>query len=379
MRIAVNGYVGSHLTGIGRYLDELVLRWRARCEQEGHTVVLFANPDSPLASAREPWVERREIPAPTTSSVKNLLWAVKDAARAYRAGEADVVFQPNFTWTPSLRVPVVSTIHDLIEFRVKGKFDPHRVLYRQRAVPRMARKSAHVLTVSETSKRDIVELFGTAPSKVTVVLNGVAPRFAPSERARAPELAAATGVSGPYVLFVGTLDHPGKNPATLLRAFAARRAQLPAGTRVVLAGKPGKGYEELVAIAESVGLGPGSAHAVWTGYVPDQLLPALYACAGAFVFPSLYEGFGLPVAEALASGVPTITSNIGALAEVGGDAALLVDDPRDAGQLGEALLRAFRPDEAERRAALGVARARRFDWDLAADTTLDVILRHARR
>src|SRR2546426_8032247 len=158
MRIGVLGYVGALRTGIGRYLDEVVARWEKRSRREGHEIVLFVNRDSPLEVAQARWLEHRFIPVSAGSSVGNLLWAVLATPHMYVRAKLDVLFQPNFAWTPRLTIPVVSTIHDTIEFRVPGKFSLHRILYRRRAVPRMAHRSARVLTVSETSKRDIVEL-----------------------------------------------------------------------------------------------------------------------------------------------------------------------------------------------------------------------------
>jgi alpha-1,3-rhamnosyl/mannosyltransferase len=218
---------------------------------------------------------------------------MRHSARAYRDARLDVVWLPNFTWPPRTDIPLVSTIHDVIEFRIPGKFDPHRVLYRKRAVPRMARRSDHVLTVSETSRRDIMDLFGIPPEKVTVIPNGVSDDFSPDQAARFREVEAQLGVERPYILFVGTLDHPGKNAATLLAAFARCRGRLPPGIRLVLAGKPGKGHTELRAIAGSLGLDREDSGVLWLGFVAEQLLPPLYAGAAAVVFPSLYEGFGL--------------------------------------------------------------------------------------
>ena len=170
------------------------------------------------------------------------------------------------------------------------------------------------------------------------------------------------------------MDHPGKNAASLLRAFAQRRADLPPQTQLVLCGKPGTGFADLCDIAEALGLGPSSPVARWLGYVPDNLLPALYASAEVFGFPSLYEGFGLPVLEAMASGVPVITSAEGALREVAGDAAALVN-PKDVDALGLELVRLFDSPELRRHLAqAGVKRAAGFRWETAAERILDTLL-----
>lgn len=377
MRIGVLGYVGAHKTGIGRYIDEILARWGDRMGDD-HTVELFVNPDSPIDSPNLPWVRTHEIPAPAGSSVRNLAWVLLQSKRRYERLGLDVLWLPNFTWVPRVTCPVVSTIHDVIEFRVTGKFDPYRVLYRRRAVPRMARRSAHVLTVSETSRRDIIELFGIAPDKVTAIPNGVSPMFRPAAAAGFNALAERWALRRPYVLYVGTLDHPGKNAATLLKAFAHVRDRLPHGTQLVLAGKPGKGFDNLRAIAKRLDLHEDASNVHWLGFVPDELLPALYAAASAFVFPSLYEGFGLPVVEAFASGVPVITSNVGALREVGAEAAVVVE-PFDSDAIGDGLVRlltdsAFAAERRER----GLRRAACYDWKRTAHATLDTLLAHGR-
>lgn len=373
MRIGVNGYVGSHRTGIGRYLDNLITGWRPLLASGKHELVLFANPDSPLKSVRTDWIELRTISASANSSVRNLAWSVGKARNEMRTAKLDLLFQPNFTWTPRLDVPIVSTIHDVIEFKVRAKFSLVRTVYRHRAVPRMAQLSRLILTVSETSRRDIVETFGVSPSRVIAIPNGVSRRFSPAQRHAFSEKVAPLGVRQPYVLFVGTLDHPGKNAAALIRAFAQASGRLPQGTQLVLAGKPGKGFEELASLATELNLGPQSETARWIGYVSDDVLPALYAAASAFVFPSLYEGFGLPVIEAMASGVPVVTSNNGALAEVAGEAAILVP-PTDVHRIGEQLLSLFENGAAGRLVEAGLRRAASFSWDVTAAESLRHIL-----
>ena len=378
MRIGVLGYVGPQRTGIGRYVDEVVSRWAARCRGEGHTVQIYLNRDSPLQIASESWIRREYIPAPADSAVRNLLWVVK-SPRIYEAAQLDVIWLPNVTWAPRVSTPLVATIHDITEFRVPEKVDPLRILYRRFAMPRLADRSSVILSVSENTKRDIIAEFGLAADKITVVPNGVSSRFGPGNRECFHALAARWGLRRPYILYVGTLDHPSKNVVTLIRAFAAARSQLPAGTQLVLAGKRGRGYRELEGIASTVGLGHGSQDARWLGYVPEAELPGLYASAAVFVFPSLYEGFGLPVLEAMASGVPTVSSDGGALREVARDAAICVA-PCDVTAMARAIVTLATDSRAAKEyASRGLERAKAFSWERSALTTLDILLASARR
>jgi glycosyltransferase involved in cell wall biosynthesis len=318
------------------------------------------------------------IPAPARSAVRNLLWVLRHAPRLYEADDLDVLWLPNVTWAPNVVTPIVSTIHDITEFRLPQKVDPLRGLYRRRAMPRLAWRSNHIVSVSETTKQDIVKEFRLNEDKVTVVPNGVSADFSPDRRAGFRELPRSWGLRQPYVLYVGTLDHPSKNAATLLRGFALARPELPRGTQLVLAGTPAKGYTRLLAIANKLDLGPTALDARWLGFVPDETLPPLYAGASVFVSPSLYEGFGLPVLEAMASGVPTITSDVGAHREVSGDAAVLVP-PLDAAAVADAIVMLFRDQAVAReRTRRGLERAKRFTWDRAARTTFDIITSSAR-
>jgi len=239
---------------------------------------------------------------------------------------------------PLHRGPAVVTVHDLSferEPALMGALD-RRVF--KTLVPRSVRRAARVLTVSERTRRDLEELYGVSPAKVVVTPNGVDPRFAPG------------GTPGGYLLFVGAIQAR-KDP---LAALAAAQA---AGLRLVVAG-PEKDTE----LAERLRAGGADLR----GYVADDELARLYREAAALVFPSRYEGFGLPVLEALASGTPVVATDDPAVREVAGDAA--VYGSRD--ELGVAVRTALA--ERERLAAAGLERARAFSWEAAARTTLAV-------
>ncbi|HEY0416562.1 MAG TPA: glycosyltransferase family 1 protein [Gaiellaceae bacterium] len=239
---------------------------------------------------------------------------------------------------PLDRTPAVVTVHDLSFERdpsVMGRLD--RLLFRA-LVPRAVRRARRVIAVSERTRRDLMELYGLPPEKIVVVPNGVDPRFAPG------------GEPGDYLLFVGAIQAR-KDP---LAALAAARG---AGLRLVAVGP-----EKEPALARALRAGGADVR----GYVDDDELARLYREAAALVFPSRYEGFGLPVLEAMASGAPVVATPDEAVREVAGDAALYA--PR------EGLADAVRTAVAERgqRAAAGVERARAFSWEEAARRTLAV-------
>src|SRR5581483_3970742 len=204
-----------------------------------------------------------------------------------------------------------------------------------RVVPRSVRRADHVLADSQATKEDLIALYGVQPDKVTVLLSGVHPRFQP---VRDPALLASVraryGIGdAPFVLSVGTVQ-PRKNYERLMQALAA----LPATLRdihLVIAGGRGWLQGPIHAAVDALGL-QGRVHFI--GFADDADLPALYSAAKCFAFPSLYEGFGLPVLESMACGTPVVTSNVSSLVEVAGDATLLVD-PLSVEQITEALTR----------------------------------------
>jgi glycosyltransferase involved in cell wall biosynthesis len=241
---------------------------------------------------------------------------------------------------PALRAPGVVTVHDLSFERdptVMGQLD--RLTFRA-LVPRSVRRAARVLTVSERSKRDLVDLYGTDPEKVVVTPNGVDPVFSPGPN----------GGSGGYLLYVGAIQAR-KDP---LGALAAADA---AGLRLVVVGP-----EREPALARELERGGAELR----GYLDTPQLADAYREAAALVLPSRYEGFGLPVLEAMASGTPVVCSEDGALREVAGDAAVYATR---AG-LADAVKRALA--ERPRLAAAGLERARRYTWAETARRTLDV-------
>ncbi|SEH10281.1 glycosyltransferase [Thermoleophilum album] len=271
-------------------------------------------------------------------------------------------------YCPANLAPVVSrrnvlVVHDLAPLRHPDWYSSVYSAYQRVMLPLLARRALHVVTPSEFSRRELIEELGLRPDRITVVPNGVDERFGP--HARDPAVRAQFGLERPFVLVVGT--RIARKNLGALELSAERLRAL--GVDLVAAGS-GRHY-----------MRPGRIPAIRAlGYVDDRYLPALYAEAAAFVLPSLYEGFGIPILEAMASGTPVVCSNRSALPETCGDAALLVD-PTDAEQLADGLLRVLTDEDL--RATLvrrGLARARQFSWERAArltDALIDGLLAEA--
>ena len=264
----------------------------------------------------------------------------------------------------------VVTVHDVIPLILPETFTPRHRLVVRMALARVRRKADCVIVPSHAVERDVVRRVGLPEDRVVVTHEGCEPRFRPVRSAGVlRDVAARYGLPPRYVLAVGTLE-PRKNLTTLLAAFARlrRNGEVDADLRLVLAGARGWLEEPIFATVRSLGLEDAVR---FTGFVDDDDLPAVYSGAALFVFPSLHEGFGLPLLEAMACGVPVVTSNVSSMPEVAGDAATLVD-PRDGEGLAAAIGRLLR-DEAlrDRLREAGIARARQFSWEATARRTLD--------
>ena len=257
-----------------------------------------------------------------------------------------------YVLAPRCPSPAVVTIHDLSferDPRLMGRRD--RFFFRT-MVPRSARRAARVLTVSERTKRDLVELYDLEEANVVVTPNGVDTRFRPD---------GGRNGTDPYLLFVGALQAR-KDPVTAIEALSL----VDAGLRLVLVG-PDKGAERQS--REAVSRLRLNGRVEFTGHVGMDELASLYRDAEALVFPSRYEGFGLPVVEAMASGTPVVAAAAGAVPEVAGDAAILVE-PGDPVALAGGIERALA--DRERLVDAGLERAKRYSWARMAEQTLTV-------
>jgi glycosyltransferase involved in cell wall biosynthesis len=291
-------------------------------------------------------VEPIELPA--RSQAVRMAWSLPRLLRRLRP--AFVHFQ--HVIPPAYRGAAVVTVHDLSFEREPKLMRPFDRRVFRTMVPRSVRRADRVLTVSERTKRDLIEEYGTPEAKVVVTPNGVDAAFTP-HGARQDE--------SPYLLFVGALQ-PRKDPLTAIEALS-----LTPGTLRLLVAGPDKGAEaEARAAVSRLGL---DGRVEFVGHVEKPELAALYRGAECFVLPSRYEGFGLPVLEAMASGTPVVTTTAGSLPEVADDAAVLVE-PGDPVALAGGIERALA--DRERLVAAGLERAREFSWTETAQRTLDV-------
>jgi glycosyltransferase involved in cell wall biosynthesis len=244
------------------------------------------------------------------------------------------IFHCQYVMPPFVKTRTVVTIHDLAHEHYPEFFHPMEAVRMRKLVRWTAGRADHILTVSEFSAADISRRFGVPRNKITVAYQSAAPEFRPRDRDQCREhLARKYGIDSSFVLYVGRIQAR-KNLPRLVEAYARLRKQ-GAIAKLVIVGKKDWQSERLLEKIKQLGL---ETSVVFPGYVPFHDLPLFYNAAEVFVFPSFFEGFGLPLIESMASGVPTITSFGSSLEEVAGDGALLVD-PGDTGSIAEAISR----------------------------------------
>jgi len=264
--------------------------------------------------------------------------------------------------------PTVITIHDLSFLRPE-MHPAQRVKAVGSALPRAIERAAAIIVDSEFVRKEVITAFSVNPARVSTIPLGVSSEYRPRSRAEVgASLARYDLAYREYMLAVGTLE-PRKNLLQAIAAHAALPGRIKTDLPLVVAGMKGWLTQELEArirAAEERG------EVRWLGYVPAEDLPQIYSAARLLVYPSLYEGFGLPVLEAMASGIPVITSDQASLPEVAGDAGIMVD-PRDCDALRDAMLRLIEDEkEVQRRIELGHAQVARFSWRACAENTLAV-------
>jgi glycosyltransferase involved in cell wall biosynthesis len=366
LRIAIDAHsVGAELAGNESYITNLIEALASIDEANLYT--LYVTTDAAVERFHDRWPNftlRRTLPHTPLIRIPLTL------SRELRRHPVDLL-HVQYTAPPFAPCPVVVTIHDLSFEHLPETFKRRSRIQLRLTVRRSARTASHVITSSDYSRRDIIETYRLPPQRVSAVPLAAPQFFAPvtdeTELRRVREL---YGIEGDYVLAVGSIQ-PRKNLVRLIRAFAGLRnsrsqAKLP---QLILVGKKGWLYGETFRAIEESGI---RALIKFTGYVPEHDLPPLYSGALCFVYPSYFEGFGLPPLEAMQCGAPVVAGNRTSLPEVVGEAGLLVD-PLDERAITGALSRLI--ENLDLRAELrvkGLKRARLFDWRETARRTLEI-------
>ncbi len=333
-----------------------------RDRRDGYALYARDGWAEPIVARRSNWrCERVSAGSPAA----RLLWEQTCLPRSLQALGIDVLHSTHHTLPlTKVRARRVVTVHDLTFFRIPDRYPPARRLYMQTLTRLSASVAEAIIVPSKAVRDDVTRVLRIPSSKIAVVYEAAALQYRPIAREDAAAIAREHGIEGAYVLSVGSLE-PGKNRARLIEALRRLR---DAGIdyRLVIVGQQAWKYDSDFALVDALGM---RDRVMFLGYVKQEHMPALYSGAIAFAFPSLYEGFGLGVVEAMACGTPVLTSSISATAEVAGDAAVLVD-PALVADIADGLRRlltdpALRADLSRR----GLVRASQFSWRRAADET----------
>jgi glycosyltransferase involved in cell wall biosynthesis len=355
--------------GLGRYAESLA---RALVQEYPERFTFFYNRTREVS----PMAGLKSVPTRTVHAGykpwRMAVWLGQFLGLGFErlVPEAELYHATEHLLLPLRRVPTVLTVHDLIYHLFPEHHKPLNYWFLNRAMPLFVQRARAVIAVSESTGQDLIRCYGVHPDKITVVHEAAAPHFRPASPEAMAAIRARYGLPEGFILTVGTIE-PRKNLSRLLDALQRLR-QKGDDTRLVVVGSKGWLYEGFFRRLEELQLGDA---VLLPGYVPDADLPAIYSAAKVFVLPSLYEGFGLSVLEAMACGTAVVCSRASSLPEVGGNAARYFD-PTDVEEMAEATGAVWH-DEALRTemGRRGLAQAARFSWARAAEETMAVYQR----
>lgn len=363
MRVGINALLltkqaGYRQTGVSRYIRRVIEALPD--ELIGDELVVYAGRGADAVGRGERW---KRSWWPVDDPIARVFWETSGLPFSVRRDRLDLFHGTVNVLPGRISSRSVVTIHDLAFVRWPEQTPARRHRYLSVAAASAARRANRIIAVSEATKADLVELLDVDPAKIAVTHLGVEERFRPATEKQIRDAREVYSIDGPFILYVGTLE-PRKNLPALLRAFAKVKHQFP--HKLALAGAEGWKTKAFHDAVRETNLGD---RLQMLGFVDERDLPALYSAADLFVFPSLYEGFGLPVLEAMACATPVVTSNVSSLPEVAGDAALMID-PSDIDGLGNAIARALTVEPLRARMIrAGIQRAARFTWRATAAAT----------
>ena len=362
-RVGLNAHLLSldstyRSAGVSRYIHNLM-----RCLPEANAGLRYEAFTSVRGASYPGWhVHLSRLP--THRPLARMLW--EQLCQPFCGRGLDLLHAPVYVSPLLAPCPTVVTLHDLSFIRLPGAFRRGNRSYLRLFTRLSVHKAAKIIVVSENTKRDAALLLNVPLERMVVIPNGVDEAFRPvADRKLIAEFRRCKNIPGNIILFVGTIE-PRKNLTTLLHAYARMSGRGAIEHRLVIGGSTGWMYEPVFALVQDLGLADS---VIFPGFLSPEELPLWYNAADVFVYPSLYEGFGLPPLEAMACGTPVITSNASALPELVGQAGVLVD-PLDVEAWADAMERVLQ--DSEMRSALstaGLERARRFSWHQTAQMT----------
>lgn len=365
----------SGKSGVGQYVINLLRAFqRMKSDIEFH--LFMKESDQPFFDFNSNQFISHTIPDYMFKPFLNIIYHQKGMQKLSQKINLDILHLPSIRRLlfRKARCPSIATVHDLAVFHLSGKYDFMRTFYNKRVALPMLNNIDHVLTVSEFTKNDLIKYGKINTKKITVIPNGVDhSKYHPIDKNTARRyIEEKYKIDTEYILYTARLEHPAKNHCRLLRSFAEVIKKVNWNGKLVLAGSPWAGAEEIYKIISELSL---KDRVVCAGFVPEDDLPYMYSAASIFVFPSLFEGFGIPPIEAMASGTPVACSNAASLPEVVGDAGILFD-PLNESTIESAIINFLRDKNLKSEyITRGIDRAKQYSWELSARKTLDAYLK----
>lgn len=370
MRIGFSNFVlqGAR-SGVATYILNL-LQGLQQVDQENDYDIITPECDIPLLPRTSSHLMPYSVPSFFRGPIRSILWHQSYLPRLAKARDYDLIHVPTYRRVPFLSpCKLVCTVHDLAPFHVANKYDTARMFYIKQVVPHLLRRCDHIITVSEFTRKDLIEIVRIPEDKVTVIYPGIdQATFRPTDKSEAQQrLSAKFGLDGPFLVYVSRLEHPGKNHVKLIEAFELLKSKFQLPHKLVFAGAHWFGAEKIYSAADK----DLSDNIVFTGFVGVQDIVDLYSASDCMVYPSLFEGFGLPVIEAAACGARVICSTGSSLQEIAQD-QFRTFDPRDAADIARAIVEELESTDTEQKRQARVDYARSFNWENTAREVLGV-------
>jgi len=361
MKIGVNTRLlqFGKLEGIGRFMNETLSRLTHQMK-DCEFVFYFDRPYH-TSFIYHSNIKPRIAPPPARHPFLYWTWLDLSLPYFFKKDKIDLFYSPDGFLSLNTNIPQVAVFHDLAFEHFPDGIHYWGRWYYKKYMPKFANKAAHLLTVSEFTKQDIINNYGIDSNKISVTCNGVSDIFKPISSNEKQKIKNQYSHGKPYILYVGSI-HPRKNLGRLLQAFDSFKTETLHEAQLLICGRKAWDFEEVFSFYNSMKF---KSEVHFTGSIDDEELSKIYASASVLCYVSLFEGFGIPILEAFASEVPVITSNISAMPEVAGDAAILVN-PYDTNEIKNALIQVLYSNEiAQSLTKKGTSRLQNYSWQNA--------------
>lgn len=376
MKIGITGFVlDDGRSGIGTYFTNLIAGLQGADSLNRYELHL-APGENLIVPVTSPNFHKRISSSIFTPPLLNVGWHHTALPLIAAREKYDLLHIPSIRRVPYLKpCRLIATVHDLAPLVVSGKYDPLRMFYHKHILSKMVHRCDHLIAVSYNTKQDLINYHGYPEEKITVIYSGVEEALFDSvdRKYALDSLKNKYQLADPFFVYVSRIEHPGKNHINLIKGFESFKRKNKTNHQLVLVGSDWSGAEK---VREFAAKSPYVKDIRFVGFVPREDIISFYAACELMIYPSLYEGFGLPVIEAMAVGAPVICSNSSSLKEIGESAALLFD-PLEPDDISDCLDRAITPEMRKEMIKNGKDKAKKFRWKKTATEVLETYRRVA--